>query len=306
MSDTSLNKYLAQGDDAAEAGFTPDPTTGTTPEQAVLFVNSENPAAPALKWWDGSAFVDVAGGGGGGGNVNAGGTLTSGAIVIGQGSTDVATTTTGTGVVTALGVNTGSAGAFVVNGGALGTPSGGTATNLTGLPLTTGVTGTLPVANGGTGQTVSQTILKWKANNESVSGSDTLQNDDDLVFAIGASEVWSVEFRLIVSSASNTPDIKTLITVPSGATLAWGGTGLTVGATLNEGSVRFVTRDTANAGTEIAFGVVTTVATDLCLRALVINGATPGNVQLQWAQNTSNGTATVVNAGSYLVAVRGA
>jgi len=41
-------------------------------------------------------------------------------------------TATGTGVVTALGVNTGTAGAFVVNGGALGTPSSGTVTNLTG------------------------------------------------------------------------------------------------------------------------------------------------------------------------------
>ena len=38
----------------------------------------------------------------------------------------------GTGVATALAVNTGSAGAFVVNGGALGTPSSGTVTNLTG------------------------------------------------------------------------------------------------------------------------------------------------------------------------------
>jgi hypothetical protein len=42
------------------------------------------------------------------------------------------TTTTGTGVLTALGTNVGSAGAFVENGGALGTPSSGTVTNLTG------------------------------------------------------------------------------------------------------------------------------------------------------------------------------
>jgi hypothetical protein len=37
----------------------------------------------------------------------------------------------------------------------LGTPSSGTLTSCTGLPLTSGVTGTLPVANGGTGVTTS-------------------------------------------------------------------------------------------------------------------------------------------------------
>jgi hypothetical protein len=52
--------------------------------------------------------------------------LAANALVVGGGAGGApATVTTGTGVVTALGVNTGSAGAFVVNGGALGTPSSG-------------------------------------------------------------------------------------------------------------------------------------------------------------------------------------
>jgi hypothetical protein len=42
---------------------------------------------------------------------------------------------------------------FVAPGGVLGTPSSGTLTNCTGLLLTTGVTGTLATANGGTGST---------------------------------------------------------------------------------------------------------------------------------------------------------
>lgn len=56
----------------------------------------------------------------------------------------------GTGVATALAVNVGSAGAFVVNGGALGTPSSGTLSTGVGINFSNITpTGTLPAANVG-------------------------------------------------------------------------------------------------------------------------------------------------------------
>lgn len=94
--------------------------------------------------------------------------LAANALVIGGGAGSApSTTTTGTGVLTALGVNTGSAGAFVINGGALGTPSSGTLTSATGLPVSTGISGL------GTGVATWLATPSWDNFNSAITGTST-------------------------------------------------------------------------------------------------------------------------------------
>jgi hypothetical protein len=89
----------------------------------------------------GSLLIDLQVGGVSKFSVRKDGVLTVGSVAL-SGVTGL-----GTGVATALAIAVGSAGAPVVNGGALGTPSSGTLTNATGLPVS-GITSSTSTALG--------------------------------------------------------------------------------------------------------------------------------------------------------------
>ncbi len=87
---------------------------------------------------------------------------------------------------------------------ALGTPASGTLTSCTGLPLTTGVTGTLGIGNGGTGQTTANAALNALLPSQTGNGGKLLSTDGtDTSWASAASSTLN-QYNTDIGNSSNT------------------------------------------------------------------------------------------------------
>ena len=140
-----------------------------------------------------------------------------------------------------------------------------------------------------TGGSSSQTRVVTKPTNEVVNSSTTLQNDDHLFFSVGANEEWT--FRFVVSAnVAASPDIKFAVTAPAGSVCR-------VAVVDPEGAT-----SVSGLGCGVSSGLIPgNGANDVYEVVGTVNSSgTAGNVQLQWAQNTSNAAAVTVLAGSYL------
>ena len=155
---------------------------------------------------------------------------------------------------------------------ALGTPSSGTLTSCTGLPLNTGVTGTLPIGNGGTGQTTASTAFNALS---------PITTVGDLILGTGANTAG----RLAIGANS-------YVLTSDGTTASWAAPSGGV-STFSAGTTGF-TPNTATTGAVTLSGTLATTNGGTGLTSFTTNGAV-------YATSTSaltTGTLPVASGGS--------
>lgn len=143
-----------------------------------------------------------------------------------------------------------------------------------------------------------------KSADESVTSSTAMQDDDELYFPVAAGEVWTAEVDLVYEGITSA-DIAVGWSLPAGATAVGSAFGLDIAATSSTASARFVAGAVTSGISFLSLGGVGAgVQAVGRYRITVTNGGTAGNVRLIWAQRVSQGTATIVKAGSTLIAER--
>lgn len=152
------------------------------------------------------------------------------------------------------------------------------------------------------GQRITATLLNSmvpltivKPGDQSVTNSTVLVNDNDLVLPVVASGSYIVAaFINYEGGTQGSADFKFQFTVPASGTLKINPTYVDTSGNFHTGN-NLVAATTLTAGTNGAG-----VPRNLVIAGTFVNSVTAGNIQLQWAQNTGNATATIVHVGSSL------
>jgi hypothetical protein len=244
-------------------------------------------------------------------------TLAANALVIGGGSgVAPSTTTTGTGVVTALGINTGSAGAVIVNGGVLGTPSSGTVTNLTGtasiningtVGATTPTTGKFTNITQSAGTTTVAPITLTSGTNLTTPAAGSWEYDGTAFYAtpIASNRAVTVIEHFVARTGTKTMTSNTLLQSIFDNTTGTGGLtsgALTVGASTSyffemSINVSAMSATSGNMGFSIV-GAGTATFTSAAWHAFGLDSTTQqtgANASTTW-QSTVGATGNILNA----------
>ncbi|MFF5029254.1 hypothetical protein ACFY2J_34225 [Streptomyces collinus] len=144
-------------------------------------------------------------------------------------------------------------------------------------------------------------IEVYKASDTTIASSTTFASDPDLTCTLAANSVYRVEM-FIHFAALDAARFKTQWSVPSGASgnrsCIGPDQGVILSGTSSGGSGRWGVHAFSTAST---YGTRDSAANQcVAIEESVITTTTGGTLALQWAQATSNATATKVAAGSYM------
>ncbi len=142
-------------------------------------------------------------------------------------------------------------------------------------------------------------LLVRKTADESVASSVAFQADEVLLFPVAANEIWLTEWVLLYTAAA-AADLQYRFTFPTGGSLVHTSIFPNAADTVAWQSSSGTTSPTT--AIQVAGNAAILVLHDF--RLVYINGANAGNVVLEWAQVTSNATATVMKANSTLWGVK--
>lgn len=151
------------------------------------------------------------------------------------------------------------------------------------------------------GATVSEVLLGHKTAAQAVTNSAVLVNATDLVLSCLASRVYSFE-AFVPYDVAAAADIAFKFTVPAAAAMLW---------TLDAPDIAQATLIApkqydvlTEASTKTAAGIAVATKVGAQIRGRILMGATPGPVQLQFAQVVATASACTISAGAFIKAAR--